>query len=82
MTTSLHTPRYQRLVRMLADRRNTLGLSQKELGRRLRRNQSFVTNYERGQRRLDVIELIDIADALGLDVAALVREIQGKRRKG
>jgi transcriptional regulator with XRE-family HTH domain len=48
----------------LAYARERAGLTQQQLARLLRKPQSFVSNYERGQRRIDVLELIRIADAL------------------
>jgi len=48
----------------LAHARERAGLTQQQLARLLRKPQSFVSNYERGQRRIDVLELIRIADAL------------------
>ena len=42
---------------------------------RLGRPQSFVSNYERGTRRLEVSEFIQIARLLGVDAAAVVAEI-------
>jgi hypothetical protein len=41
----------------------------------LGRPQSFVSKYERGERRLDFVEVLDITDALGADMNELVAEI-------
>ena len=49
------------------------GLRQVDLAERLDRPQSFVSNYERGQRRLDLVELDAICTALGVSVVTLVR---------
>ena len=51
----------------LAAARKGAGVTQQELARRLRKPQSFVSDYERGQRRVDVIELLLIVAALELD---------------
>jgi hypothetical protein len=48
----------------LADARQRAGLTQKQLAKLLRKPQSFVSNYESGQRRIDVLELTRIASAL------------------
>lgn len=42
-------------------------LTQAELAKRLRRPQSFVSKYERGERRLDVVEFGEVVRAIGLD---------------
>jgi len=48
--------------------RKDAGLTQQELAMRLGRPQSFVSKTERGERRLDVIEFLEVAQALNLDV--------------
>jgi transcriptional regulator with XRE-family HTH domain len=45
----------------LADARERAGLTQQQVAKRLRKPQSFVSSYERGQRRVDVLELFRIA---------------------
>lgn len=57
----------QKLRRLLIEAREAANVNQTELAKRLGRTQSFVSNYERGQRRLDVPEFILICRALGLD---------------
>jgi len=52
-------------------------LTQAELATRLARPQSFVSKYERGERRLDVAELIEVAVALGLEPASIISELAG-----
>jgi transcriptional regulator with XRE-family HTH domain len=51
----------------LAAARDRAGLTQVELAKLLRKPQSFVSNYERGNRRIDVLELLRIVDALKAD---------------
>jgi transcriptional regulator with XRE-family HTH domain len=58
--------------------RGGFGLSQVDLARRLRRPQSFVSKYESGQRRLDLIELRAISRALGVDLLDLVRRFEAR----
>ena len=48
----------------LADARRRANLTQQELAKRLGKPQSFVSDYERGQRRLDLMEFLFIARAL------------------
>ncbi len=75
MTASLHTTRYRFLRDSLAEARKSQGLSQDALAEKLGRLQTFVSKYERGERRLDVVELLDVAEALGLDAAKLIRQL-------
>lgn len=47
-------------------------LTQAHLAARLNRPQSFVAKYEGGERRLDVIEFMEVAEAIGFDPAEFI----------
>lgn len=64
-----------RLRQALAEARNAAGLTQGELAKRLGRTQTFVSNYERGERRVDLPEFILIARELGVDARELLSTI-------
>jgi transcriptional regulator with XRE-family HTH domain len=59
----------------LAAARRQSNLNQQQLAAMLGKPQSFVSEYERGQRRVDVVELLVIARALGADPLDLFTEI-------
>jgi transcriptional regulator with XRE-family HTH domain len=59
----------------LAAARRRASVTQDELAARLGKPQSFVSEYERGQRRVDVVELLVISRALGVDPLDLFTEI-------
>jgi hypothetical protein len=59
----------------LAAARQRVNVTQQELAARLGKPQSFVSEYERGQRRVDVVELLVISRALGVDPLELFVEI-------
>ena len=65
MPKSIHSPRYAELLALLRSARARAGLTQGELASRLRMTQSSVSKVERGERRLDVVELHAWCDALG-----------------
>lgn len=71
---SLHDEAYQEFVELLVVRRKAAELSQQELADLLGWNQSIVAKIETAQRRIDIIELIRLADAAGFDVTRLVNE--------
>ena len=77
MRKSIYTREQQRLVALLKSLREEAGLTQIELGKKLRRPQSFVSKYESGQRRLDLVELKALCEALGTTLATLVRRFDG-----
>jgi transcriptional regulator with XRE-family HTH domain len=60
---------------LLVEARKTAGLTQADLAKRLRRPQSFVSKYERGERRLDVVEFLEVTDAIGIAPAKLIERI-------
>jgi transcriptional regulator with XRE-family HTH domain len=70
---------YKHVGAALAAARDRAGLTQQQLARLLRKPQSFVSNYERGQRRIDVLELLRIVEALKGDARAVFMEIVGRR---
>lgn len=55
----------------LGDIRRKAGVTQDELALRLKKPQSFVSSYERGQRRIDFLEFTTIVVALGGDPVAI-----------
>lgn len=65
--TGLHTDEHRRLVEALALARRAAGISQYELADRLNVDQSYVSKYESGRRRLDVVEFMRIVAALDAD---------------
>lgn len=67
MTKSVFSDKYDRFRQLLITARKEARLTQVELAEKLNRPQSYVSKYERGERRLDVIEFFDIAQAVGVD---------------
>ncbi len=75
MVKSLHTPAYAAFRRLLAEARERKGLTQTELALRLDKPQSFVSKYESGERRLDVVEFVSVCSALEVEAMALFESI-------
>lgn len=63
------------LVAVLTEARRKSGLTQAELARRVGKDQTFISIIERGQRRVDVLEFIALAQAMGADPVRLFAEI-------
>lgn len=81
MPNPLHDPRYALFRALLVSERERRGLTQVEVATLLGRPQSYVSKYERGERRLDIIEFFDVARALGVESATLFRQLAGKIRQ-
>ena len=75
MSRTLGSPRHQALVDLIISERKAAGLTQVQVAKKLRRYQSYVTLFETGQRRLDVVEFMDIAEAIGFDALAAIKRL-------
>jgi transcriptional regulator with XRE-family HTH domain len=73
MEKSIYSPEYAVALRMLREAREQAGYTQVELAERLGQTQSFVTKVERGDRRLDIVQLRTICRELGLTATDFVR---------
>jgi transcriptional regulator with XRE-family HTH domain len=76
MPKTLHSARHKLLVELLAAERQRAGLSQVQLAKALGRHQPFVSGLESGQRRIDVVELIELSEIMGFDPTRVLRKIQ------
>ena len=73
MAKTIHTPEYRLLTQLLRQLRTQAGLRQKELADMLGKPQSYVSKYESGERRLDVVELRQICQALGVTLPEVIQ---------
>lgn len=76
MPKTVNSPLQKKLAAMLTEQRLKAGLRQVDLAEKLGVYQSWVTHLESGQRRIDVVELIELSQAMGFDAAQLVRRLQ------
>lgn len=75
---SVHSPEQLALRELLVAARDKAGLTQQKLAKRLGKPQSFIAKYEGGERRVDVIEFIVIARAIGADPVRILRVLLEK----
>ena len=75
MDRTIESAAHERLCEQLRALRTRAGLTQSALAERLGVRQTVVSEYERGQRRIDVLELRAIAVALGRPAAAVVAQL-------
>ena len=76
MDRSASQGKQERLLVLLREVRREAGLRQADLARSLGHPQSFVSKYESGERRLDLLELQQICAALGLSLTEFVRRFE------
>lgn len=72
MDKAIYTAEHRRLSALLRDLREEAGLRQVDVAEALDMPQSFVSKYETGERRLDLIELRQVCEALGTTLADFV----------
>lgn len=75
MEKTLTSETHSKLVRMLIDKREAAGITQTELASRLGEYQSFVARLESGQRRIDVVEFIQLSRVLEFDAKRFIEEL-------
>lgn len=66
---------YESLQKALVEARQSKGLTQTEIATRLGKPQSFVSKYESGERRLDVVEFLEVCQALSIKPNSILNKI-------
>ncbi|MDV3348830.1 helix-turn-helix transcriptional regulator [Leptothoe sp. LEGE 181152] len=61
MGNSVYSERYKAFLRRLRAARKEAGLTQEDVADRLKVHQSYISKCESGERRIDVVELLDFA---------------------
>ena len=74
---ALHSPRYQKLRRLLSEARVAANLTQLQVAEKMQRPQSFVSKYEGGERHLDVVEFVDLCAAIGISPSRVIDALTG-----
>ena len=74
MEKSIYTREYRLFADLLRETRERAGLTQVELAERLKQTQSHISKVERGERRLDIVQLRIHCRAINTTVSELVAE--------
>ncbi|SNX59197.1 transcriptional regulator, XRE family [Nitrosomonas ureae] len=73
---SINSDEYHSFLECLISARKNADLTQQELADRLNKPQSFVSKYENRERRLDVIEFLQIVRAIGVSPSEVLRKME------
>lgn len=73
MEKSIHSAEYERFLALLRTTRVERGLTQDDLAEKLDATQSFISKCERGERRLDIVELKEWCAALNISLSSFVK---------
>jgi transcriptional regulator with XRE-family HTH domain len=69
-------PRYDAFFKILIEERQKQNLTQKEVAARLKKPQSYVSKYETGERRLDIVELLDVCEAINCEPERILAALE------
>ncbi|MDD3002052.1 MAG: helix-turn-helix transcriptional regulator [Candidatus Riflebacteria bacterium] len=78
---SIFTEKYNRFRELIVEARKEAGLSQGEVAKKLNRPQSFVSKYERGERRIDIVEFLEVAKAIGVNPLQIIKALKQGTKK-
>lgn len=79
---TIHARAYAALIQELRRARKAAGITQIAMAKKLRDHQSFVSKYETGERRLDVLEYLKVAEAIGIDPCVPLKKISALLNPG
>jgi transcriptional regulator with XRE-family HTH domain len=82
MKKSIHSARYRIFLKVLRQTRRQAGLTQAQLAKKIGETQTFVSKCERGERRIDVIELRTFCRAFGSSLKQFVSALERVIRNG
>jgi transcriptional regulator with XRE-family HTH domain len=78
---SIHSNKYKYIIGWLANKRKEAGITQKALSSQLDKPQSYISKVESRERRLDMIEFIEIVIAVGADPHEAIKNILSEKWK-
>lgn len=81
MPKAIYSARHARLAQKLTAARKEAGMTQATVARSLGRHQPFIANIESGERRIDVVEFLELTEVIGADPFAILADVQ-KASKG
>ncbi|MCA9387365.1 helix-turn-helix transcriptional regulator [Candidatus Dojkabacteria bacterium] len=74
MKKTIYKPKYESVVKKLKEVRLQLGMKQETVAEALGKYQSYVSKVESGDRRIDVIELLEFAKLYKKDIKFFINE--------
>ena len=76
MSKTIYNSKYQDFLETLRSQRIKAGISQVELAEQLGVTQSYISKWERAERRLDLIEVLQYCKAIGINHSDFSRYIK------
>ncbi len=76
MSKSIYSPQSRKLAELLREAREKAGLTQAEVGEAFGGHQPTAARWESGERQIDVVELLKLAEILGFKASEMVAELE------
>jgi len=76
VTKAIYNPRYRSLVGYMCAVRKERGMTQSELGKRMRLSRQFVQKIESCEIRLDLVRYVTLCRILGLNAGQLLGQLE------
>ena len=73
MSNAIYTKEHKNLIEKLKSARLSAKLDQKTAAKRLNKSQSYISKMESGQRRVDLVQLKQIAEAYGRNIEYFIK---------
>jgi transcriptional regulator with XRE-family HTH domain len=80
MEKTIYTRDYAIVLRLIKEARENSGITQVQLAKRLRLTQSYVSKIERGESRLDIVQLRTLCQTFGLSLTDFVKRLEEELR--
>ncbi len=81
MEKSIYTDVYAMVLRLLKEARERAGITQVDLAKRLELTQSFVSKIERGDRRLDIVQLRTLCQVYGMTLVDFAKRLEDEMKE-
>jgi transcriptional regulator with XRE-family HTH domain len=78
MEKTIYSREYAVVLRLLREAREQAGITQVQLAKKLKLTQSFVSKIERGDRRLDVVQLRTLCRLFGISLLEFIKKLEAE----
>jgi len=79
MRNEIHSERHVRLRTLMKRERKSAGLKQTDIAKKTSRSQAYISKFENGDLRLDVIDFMLFCEVIGCDPHAILKEIYSEK---
>ncbi|PIE46650.1 MAG: transcriptional regulator [Gammaproteobacteria bacterium] len=73
---TIYKAKYKKIIQILVKTRKQSVITQQQLADKLKKPQSYIAKTEKYERKLDILEFIELCEALGLTASEVIKEIE------